>query len=672
MLLDEIPAWLVWILPLISSLFVPLIAKYSLKARNYFVVAITVITAGLALSLVPGVFFGSGEATGTSIPWIAGINAGVFIDPLSVLFTALVSFFGLIIAIYSLGYMKGEEGLTRYYFLFLLFIGSMIGLVISDNLIQMFIFWEMVGLCSYALISFWYKRPESVKSGVKVFIMTRIGDVALLGAIALLFASLNTFSFREIIAGISTVPIPTLTVIAFLTLGGAIAKSAQLPLHTWLYSAMEAPTSVSALLHAATMVKAGIYLVARFILIIGALAAVLPYWLPTVAWIGVLTAIVGATLAFHTNDIKGVLAYSTISQLGFMMAALGMATDAAATGWFASLFHMMSHAFFEGLGFLLAGGIIHALGTRDMRLMGGLKKAMPITFVLAVIMVITTSGLPPFAAFFSKGLIITSITDAGNLVQIILIYATTAITFAYSLRFLALVFSGKESEHLIKQHPHEAPKVMLYPAMVLAAFCIIWGFGQPLVASFMHVPLETTLLGSFLSLETPIFLALLLPTGLIIYYTYYKNNLAMRVAASKSPLAKVLSHGYFFDDLYYAVARGIAGFSEGLGKLEDVGSLFPQKFALSVVRFANGVHTYFDVLVDQFINVAANRSLKGAGEIQKFDSLLDKFLNLLGNKSLSGAKQIKKTPSTSLQHYVAAAVLGFILIVILIILTLGV
>jgi len=672
MLLDEIPAWLVWILPLISSLFVPLIAKYSLKARNYFVVAITVITAGLALSLVPGVFFGSGEATGTSIPWIAGINAGVFIDPLSVLFTALVSFFGLIIAIYSLGYMKGEEGLTRYYFLFLLFIGSMIGLVISDNLIQMFIFWEMVGLCSYALISFWYKRPESVKSGVKVFIMTRIGDVALLGAIALLFASLNTFSFREIIAGISTVPIPTLTVIAFLTLGGAIAKSAQLPLHTWLYSAMEAPTSVSALLHAATMVKAGIYLVARFILIIGALAAVLPYWLPTVAWIGVLTAIVGATLAFHTNDIKGVLAYSTISQLGFMMAALGMATDTAATGWFASLFHMMSHAFFEGLGFLLAGGIIHALGTRDMRLMGGLKKAMPITFVLAVIMVITTSGLPPFAAFFSKGLIITSITDAGNLVQIILIYATTAITFAYSLRFLALVFSGKESEHLIKQHPHEAPKVMLYPAMVLAAFCIIWGFGQPLVASFMHVPLETTLLGSFLSLETPIFLALLLPTGLIIYYTYYKNNLAMRVAASKSPLAKVLSHGYFFDDLYYAVARGIAGFSEGLGKLEDVGSLFPQKFALSVVRFANGVHTYFDVLVDQFINVAANRSLKGAGEIQKFDSLLDKFLNLLGNKSLSGAKQIKKTPSTSLQHYVAAAVLGFILIVILIILTLGV
>ena len=674
MLLDDVSAWLVWVIPLISSLFVPLIAKYSDKARNYFVIAIAVITAGLALSLVPGVFFGNGQATGTSVAWIAGVNAGVFIDPLSVLFTSLVAFFGLIIAIYSWGYMKGEEGLTRYYFLLLLFIGSMIGLVISDNLLQMFIFWEMVGLCSYALISFWYKRPESVKAGVKVFIMTRIGDVCLLGAIALFYASLGTFSFRDIIANIGSVPIPMLTIIAFLTLGGAIAKSAQLPLHTWLYSAMEAPTSVSALLHAATMVKAGVYLIARFILIIGPLAVLLPNWLPTVAWVGVLTAIVGATLAFQTNDIKGVLAYSTISQLGFMMAALGTATSAASMGWFGSLFHMMSHAFFEGLGFLLAGGIIHALGTRDMRLMGGLKKAMPVTFALALIMVITTSGLPPFAAFFSKGLVITSVTDAGNLIQTILLYATTAITFAYSLRFLSLVFMGKESEHLVKQHPHEAPKSMLYPAMVLAGLCIVWGFVEPLVAEFMHVPLETSLLGAFVNLETPIFLALLLPTGLIIYYTYYKNNLTMRsIAASDNPIKKLLQHGYFFDDLYYAIARGIGSFSGGLGRFEDSFSALPAALATSIIRLANGVHTYFDVLVDQFLNVIANRSLRGAGEIQKFDSLLDRLLNLLGNKTLNGASKVKKgAPSSSLQHYIAAAVLGLILIVILIILTLGV
>ncbi len=660
MLLDNVSSWLVWILPLVSSLFVPLFAKYSAKARNYFVIAVSVVTAGLALSLVPSVFFGSGQATGTSVAWIAGINAGVFIDPLSVLFTTLVAFFGLIIVVYSLGYMAGEEGLTRYYFLLMLFIGSMIGLVISDNLLQMFIFWEMVGLCSYALISFWYKRPEAVNAGVKVFIMTRIGDASLLAAIGILYATFGTFSFHGIISDIQsaaaagTLNTGLMVTVAFLVLGGAIAKSAQLPLFTWLYSAMEAPTSVSALLHAATMVKAGIYLIARFILIAAAAAplmiALQPLWLPTVAWVGVLTALVGATLAFTTTDIKGVLAYSTVSQLGFMMAALGSAlTGPSSVGWFASLFHMMSHAFFEGLGFLLAGGIIHALGTRDMRLMGGLRKAMPVTFILALIMVITTSGLPPFAAFFSKGLIITSVTDAGNLIQIILIYATTAITFAYSLRFLTLIFMGKESEHLVKQHPHEAPKVMLYPAVILAGLCIVWGVAEPLVASFMHVDIGVTLLGSFVSLETPIFLALLLPTGLIIYLTYYKNNQTMRnIAASKNPISALLSHGYFFDDFYGVVAKGVARFSGGLRRFEDsLFSRFPQLVASSVTHTANLVQKYLDVLADQLLNILAIRTLRGASKL-------------------------KKVPSSSLQHYVAAAVLGFVLIVVLIILTVGI
>jgi NADH-quinone oxidoreductase subunit L len=208
--------------------------------------------------------------------------------------------------------MKGEEGLSRYYYLILLFIGSMIGLVLADNMLQMFIFWEMVGLCSYALISFWYKKPESIKAGVKVFIMTRIGDIALLAAIGILFLMFGTFSFRGVIGGIQsaataqTLNTPLLVVVAFLVLGGAIAKSAQLPLFTWLYSAMEAPTSVSALLHAATMVKAGVYLLARFILIFSIapvlISALQPLWFPIVTWIGVLTAIVGATLALTTTD----------------------------------------------------------------------------------------------------------------------------------------------------------------------------------------------------------------------------------------------------------------------------------------------------------------------------------------------------------------------------------
>jgi NADH-quinone oxidoreductase subunit L len=608
-----------------------LIARFSAKARNAFVVLIGTVTAFLAFTLIPAVTSGEGGFVSVNVfPWIGGsVNAGVFIDPLSVLFACLVGFFGLIIAIYSLGYMKHEENLTRYYFFLLLFIGSMIGLVISDNFLQMFIFWEMVGLCSYSLISFWNNRPESVKAGTKVFLMTRIGDISLLAAIGILYASLGTFSFHATITAIQNGALssPTIVVVAFLVLGGAIAKSAQLPLHTWLYSAMEAPTSVSALLHAATMVKAGIYLIARFILIAAPMIVALQAtWLPTVAWIGVLTAIIGATMALYTPDIKGVLAYSTVSQLGFMMAALGSSGAAAASsiGWFASLFHMMSHAFFEGLGFLLAGGIIHALGTRDMRLMGGLRKAMPITFMLALIMIITTSGLPPFAAFFSKGLVITSITDAGNLLQIILIYATTAITFAYSLRFLKLIFLGKESEHLEKLHPHEAPKIMLIPAAVLAVACIVWGFLEPWLGSFMGVEAETSLLGSFLSLETVIFALVLIPAGLLIYATYWKNYSVMNaIRSGKNPVAKLLKHGYFFDAFYEkVVAKAVLLFSSGLRVFENsVFGRLPAAVAQSTMRYAS---------------------------------------------------KLRKLPTNTLQNYLSAALIGFLIIVILIIVTIGV
>ncbi len=649
---SEISSWLVWLFPLMSCLFVPLVAKIGGKAKEYYAVLITAITLGLALTLVPDtISLGTGGALEYSVNWITKtIRAGNFVDPLSVLFTLLISFFGVIISVYSLGYMKGEEGLTRYYFFLLLFIGSMNGLVVSDNFLQMFIFWEMVGLCSYSLISFWYKRPESIHAGVKTFIMTRVGDICLLAAIGLLYYNLGSFSFSYAMANIASIPPSTLTAIAFLVLGGAIAKSAQLPLFTWLYGAMEAPTSVSALLHAATMVKSGIYLIARFIFIVGPLVATLPYWLPSVAWVGVLTAFVGATLALSTPDIKGVLAYSTISQLGFMMAALGTATSASSLGWYASLFHMMSHAFFEGLGFLLAGGIIHALGTRDMRLMGGLRKAMPYAFGLSLIMILTTSGLPPFAAFFSKGSVITSISETGNLWQTVLIYATTAITFAYSLRFITLTFLGKKSEHIEKLHVHEAPRIMLAPAVALAVLCIVWGFVAPLLGTFLGVEANVSLLGSFLNLETPIFLAILVPTGLAIYLTYYRNSaLMMKFRSPKNPLTTILKHGYFFDDLYEGViSKGTIILSGGVRFFENTAfGIFPQLVAGFVISFAIGVHKYLDVLADQ-------------------------LLNLLANRTLSGASKMKKVPSQSLQHYLAAALLGFILILILIIATIGV
>jgi NADH-quinone oxidoreductase subunit L len=639
MILEQFSAWFVWIIPLIASLFVPVIGKYSEKARNYFVIAIMGVVAVLALTLVPGVWSGNGQALTFNIPWISDlVEAGIYIDPLSVLFTCLVAFFGVIIAVYSQGYMKGEEGLTRYYYLLLLFIGSMIGLVIADNMLQMFIFWEMVGLCSYALISFWYKKPESIHSGVKVFIMTRIGDISLLAAIGILFYMFGTFSFHGMIAGIQAggFDMNLMILAAFLVLGGAVAKSAQFPLFTWLYSAMEAPTSVSALLHAATMVKAGIYLLSRFILIFSVSSALMTQlqiaWFPTIAWIGVITAFIGATLGLMTTDIKGVLAYSTVSQIGFMMAALGTAVAGAASiGWFASLFHMVSHAFFEGLGFLLAGGIIHALGTRDMRLMGGLRKIMPISFVLMGIMIITTSGLPPFAAFFSKGLILTSVSEivtTAGLIQTILLYATAAITFAYCVRMFSLVFMGKKSEHIEKIHVHEAPKIMLIPAGILAGLCIIWGLSQPLVVSFLHAEIDVTLLEAFTSAEFPIFMGLLIPTFILAYWTYYRNFQTIRnVAAGKNPLTKLLGHAYFFDDLYYGIGKGINKISEGLTRFENAAfARIPDKAATDISQAAEPGH----------------------------------------------AITLKKGPSDSFRNYVAAAVVGFILIIVLIVLTVGI
>jgi len=671
MMLQEFSAWFVWIIPIIASFFVPLIGKYSEKARNYFVIAIATLVSALALSLVPGIWSGEGHAVNYTLSWLPSlggnpITAGVYVDPLSVIFTCLVAFFALIITIYSQGYMKGEDGLTRYYYLLLLFIGSMIGLVLADNMLQMFIFWEMVGLCSYTLISFWYKKPESIRSGVKVFIMTRIGDIMLLAAIGLLFWMFGTFSFRGTIAGIETAAAAgtlntgLLVTTAFLVLGGAVAKSAQFPLFTWLYSAMEAPTSISALLHAATMVKAGIYLLSRFILIFATapvlILALQAYWFPTITWIGAITAFIGATLALVTTDLKGVLAYSTISQIGFMMAGLGAAAHGGliGEGWFGGIFHMVSHAFFEGLGFLLAGGIIHALGTRDMRLMGGLRKAMPISFVLMIIMVLTTSGLPPFAAFFSKGIILTSVSEiatTAGLIQTVLLFATAALTFGYCIRMFTLVFMGQGSEHLQKQHVHEAPKIMLAPAFILAFFCIVWGLSQPLVGHFLHF--ETAgILAAFTSLEFPIFLALLIPPGLLAYFSYYKGFNGIRnIAKTTNPLSMMLRHGYFFDDLYTAIAKGLLKISEGLTHVEN-----------ALGRF-----------VDR--NLRVPPVLRSITRIE--DTLFDRYVNELGEKINDAAKpdralKLKQDQTSNYRNYLAAAVIGFILIVILIILTLGV
>ncbi|HUW47918.1 MAG TPA: NADH-quinone oxidoreductase subunit L [Patescibacteria group bacterium] len=640
--------WLVWLVPTFSSLFVPLISRFSQKARNCFAVIVSLATTIFALSMVPDVFFNTLQNSDSTVSWIPslGIEAGVLIDPLAILFASLVSFFSLVIIIYSLGYMKGEDGLNRYYFFMLLFIGAMNGLVLSDNFLQMFVFWEIVGLCSYSLVSFWYKRPEAVRAGSKVFLMTRVGDVCLLAAIALLYVSLHSFSFHYTVLNIHLVPLPTLTAVAFLILGAALAKSAQLPLHTWLYNAMEAPTSVSALLHGATMVKGGIYLIARAIVLFGPLVVAIPMWLPSIAWIGAITAFVGATMALHTNDIKGVPAYSTISQIGFMMAALGTASSSSSPGWFAGLFHLISHAFFQGLGFLTIGGIVHALGTRDMRLMGGLRKALPITFGLSMVVLLARTGVPPFASFFSKGLIISSLWSTGDLLLVITIYASAAVTFAYTLRFITLTFLRKKSDYAIKIHVHEPPNSMLIASGILAVLCTVWGFAANLVAQFMQADV-TIGVGEIFSSSTLIFVAVLFLGGFPVYLSYFRKPLHIKgVEKLISPVNTLLEHGYFFDDLYEKIlANGLIKVSKGIEHIESAFfSQLPFFTAKALLGLANGTHKYLDILVDEMLYAVAH-------------------------KTLASASKVQKTHDDSLQRYIAVALIGFLMLLALIILT---
>jgi NADH:ubiquinone oxidoreductase subunit 5 (subunit L)/multisubunit Na+/H+ antiporter MnhA subunit len=307
--------------------------------------------------------------------------------------------------------------------------------------------------------------------------------------------------------------------------------------------------------------------------------------------------------------------------------------------------------------------------------MGGLRKTMPITFALSIIMILTTSGLPPFAAFFSKGLIITSLTETGNLWQVILIYVTTALTFSYSLRFLTLTFMGEESEHLQRLHPHEAPKLMIYPAAVLAVLCVAWGFIGPWLGGFMQVEGEVSLIGAFFSLETPIFFAILVPAGLIIYLTYYKHSQVMlRIRNSSNPLTTVLKHGYFFDDVYERITgKGVITISDGVRRANENIMAGVGKPAQGILNLAKHIRTFEGFFSGRLPQVIANSMVKVARSVQKYlDVLADDLLSVIAHRTMRGASQMKKIPSSSLQHYIAAALLGFILILILIIFTVGI
>ena len=408
--------------------------------------------------------------------WISAgslhISFAYQVDPLSILMMLIVTGVGFLIHVYSIGYMHGDKGFWRFFAYLNLFIFMMLTLIMADNFLLMFLGWEGVGLCSYLLIGFWYdRRFEKGPTGdaaKKAFIVNRIGDFGFLLGMFLLFTTFGTLNFSSIFAQAAGSPVgaPVLTWITLALFLGATGKSAQIPLFVWLPDAMAGPTPVSALIHAATMVTAGVYLVARCSL----LFALAPVTLEVVAIIGACTALFAATIGLVQNDIKKVLAYSTISQLGYMFLALGVGAFSA------GIFHLLTHAFFKALLFLGSGAVIHAMHEeQDIRKMGGLKEALPTTFRTFLIGTIAIAGIPPLAGFFSKDEILWKAFAGGHTVLWLIGLAGAGVTAFYMFRLLALTFEGEKRWEAGK-HPHEAPATMTIPLIALAFLSVAGGF----------------------------------------------------------------------------------------------------------------------------------------------------------------------------------------------------
>ena len=504
-------AWLSWIIPLIGALLTPLLAKMGGKVRDYGAVLFSFLAMLMTLQLLPLLWMdvewpihgGFSWVLVPGAPILGNIGAGMLLDPLSVIMANVVAVISFLIMVYSLGYMHGDPGLTRYWFFMNFFIANMLLLVLSDNLILMLVGWEGVGLCSYALIGYWYQDskegwlhywvgepPEAYPPshcGMKAFMVTRFGDLLMIAGILILASTVGSLNFTELVEMGKNVPAglqPLLPIALILILGGAIGKSAQLPLMEWLPDAMAGPSSVSALIHAATMVKAGVYLVARLFPIALAWSMSIPAALNffyAVMWIGAITAFISASQAAVSSELKKVLAYSTVSQIGYMMMALGAGglTASFITGYVGSLFHLMNHAVFKAALFLASGSIIHACGSRFLRDMGGLRKYMPITFYSMLFAALALMGLPPFGGFWSKDLVLSATLSAGEYAVFLIGVITAILTAFYSLRMIGLVFYGSSKEE--SREVHEAPKSMWIPYLILAALSLIIGLVAPML-----------------------------------------------------------------------------------------------------------------------------------------------------------------------------------------------
>jgi NADH-quinone oxidoreductase subunit L len=515
--------------------------------------------------------------TYTAFDWITTGNFSVsfsfLVDPLSSLMMLIITGVGFLIHVYSTGYMHDDAGYNRFFAYLNLFIFFMLLLVMGSNYLLMFVGWEGVGLCSYLLIGFWFKNTDYNNAAKKAFIMNRIGDLGLILGVIMIFMNFGSIAYADVFQKASSFAVgdQMITCVTILLFIGAIGKSAQIPLYTWLPDAMAGPTPVSALIHAATMVTAGIYMIARN----NVLYSLSPLAMEIVTIIGLATALFAATIAIAQNDIKKVLAYSTVSQLGLMFVALGL--GAFSTG----IFHMMTHAFFKALLFLGAGSVIHGMsGEQDLRMMGGLRKYLPVTFFTFLIGTLAISGIPPFAGFFSKDEILAN-AFANNPVVWGVALVASLLTAFYMFRLFFLTFSGtSRATEEVKHHIHESPKSITIPLMILALLSLIGGFvGIPEVLGGSHelnhflspvfAAAKTNEHAHHLPHETEymlmgIVIGLTVVMILIAYFRYVRSK---RVPAtdeqSLNPVHRLVLNKYYVDELYAAtITRPLNGVSK--------------------------------------------------------------------------------------------------------------
>jgi NADH-quinone oxidoreductase subunit L len=552
----EALTWLILFLPLLAAGSITLFTLHNRRLSATLSIGAIAIGFVLTLALIR---FGGWEARGVSVNWLSignlNVDFGLKLDALSLMMLLIVTGVGGAIHIYSAGYMRGDPGWSRYFACLSLFTFSMLGIVLANNFLQLFIFWELVGVSSYLLIGFWFEKPSAADAAKKAFLTNRLGDFGFFLGILMVWAMFGSLSFEGIKPGLAEYmarqsgPNIFFILVGLLIFCGAIGKSAQFPLHVWLPDAMEGPTPVSALIHAATMVAAGVYMLCRVFFIIEPSGA-----LPFIAWTGGITALLAALIAVQQNDIKRILAYSTLSQLGYMVMGVGLASPEA------GMFHLATHAFFKALLFLGAGSVIIALHhEQNIWRMGGLRRKLPVTFWTFMVGTLALAGVWPFSGFFSKDAILAA-AQQHSLPLFVLGVVVAGLTTFYMFRLVFVVFlgSGRTPE---AGHAHESPGVMIWPLRVLAVFSVIAGvIGIEALFGRMFGPEVEAAHGLLAQLLYPFHHAPVAAcSGLAVFAIGFSAAMMLYANAKEDPLpaklgrlSRAMQNRFYFDELYEA------------------------------------------------------------------------------------------------------------------------